>query len=581
MELKLQGTKNTKAICIPNGRFYESIYINLHQNTEEQTQDCEINGTSESVYDTVKKDNKNVILNSSTEDENTAVEALRQLGNISIRTKTREDMSLLTCLNCNIQLQVEDLETHAFNCEHYHVKCYNCYLTFYYQKYKEHSPCFDGFSTKCKICSVSFDRSSSLSTHMKIHYSPETEVLNPSTRSDDDSLIDNCDKHTFPILNNIWDDYEIIDENFTDVAQEMTIHTSKSNEFFDSNINIESDNSHIVLSKDDQNTNTCKKCNKSFKREKAFLSHLKLHSEVPDIICINCEESFVDDECLARHMEQCKNVSTWNASKSTFQKYVCSYCEKAFSTKQKLHRHLWIHRRKAFTCETCAACFEKQSELDMHRLATHQSTTGYFCNECGKCFSSRQGLWEHNRIHGPANHPYKCEECSKAFSSRQGYLIHKRAHNDERPYGCRFCWKAFRDGGTLRKHERIHTGVRPHICPLCAKAFNQKVVLREHVRWIHVSNWKPNKSDVFQCSLCEVTVTEKDDLCAHIVKHSDNMAAMARNKIGSEETATSVKNKLSTNVKIELGATVMHKCDLCDEQFSSRKELTKHVQMHI
>ena len=190
--------------------------------------------------------------------------------------------------------------------------------------------------------------------------------------------------------------------------------------------------------------------------------------------------------------------------------------------------------------------FEKQNQLDEHRLSAHPGDSPFTCNECGKSFVSRQGLWEHGRMHAGSPAHFQCDACSKTFSSRQGYLIHHRTHTGERPYGCKYCWKSFRDGGTLRKHERIHTGERPHVCPLCSRAFNQKVVLREHVRWVHAAG--KNDSGItgppFACPLCGAMNQDRDELCAHIVKHSDQMIAEAKAKTNNNPPkAKPVKKK--------------------------------------
>lgn len=151
----------------------------------------------------------------------------------------------------------------------------------------------------------------------------------------------------------------------------------------------------------------------------------------------------------------------------------------------------------------------------------------------------------------------------------------------ERPYGCRFCMKAFRDGGTLRKHERIHTGERPHVCPICMHDFNQKVVLREHVRWVHVASKIENSSGLFDCQLCSITTKDREELCAHIVKHSDHIAAQTKRGKSTKSKSTKVninKDKILEAAEVGDKGNV---CDMCGVNFESQKELMTHVQVHI
>lgn len=303
------------------------------------------------------------------------------------------------------------------------------------------------------------------------------------------------------------------------------------------------------------NQHTCTHCGVNFSRASALASHEKIHAcknwSMP-VECEFCDKQFQDGNCLATHQTTCaKKVMRNNAEhglpNSKWGKHACADCGKKFTTKQKMFRHQWIHRKKTHSCEVCGAQFEKQHELDEHRLSAHPGDSAFTCAECGKSFVSRQGLWEHARTHAGSPAHFHCDVCSKTFSSRQGYLIHHRTHTGERPYGCKFCWKAFRDGGTLRKHERIHTGERPHVCPLCSRAFNQKVVLREHVRWVHAAG--KNETEVtgppFRCPLCGALNQDRDELCAHIVKHSDQMIAEAKAKTNNNASKPKPAKKKS------------------------------------
>lgn len=205
----------------------------------------------------------------------------------------------------------------------------------------------------------------------------------------------------------------------------------------------------------------CQYCDIRFARIKARQSHEKMHTglatatvKTEQFACKKCAKNFSYQKLLDEHITCDTNEVTKKKSskkKKKIQpndgvtitkppplyKVACSECSKMFPTKQKMHRHKWIHRKKAFSCEVCATSFLLQIELDNHRLSEHAEQKKYMCSECGKSFASRQGLWEHNRLHDSSNQvPYNCGECGKTISSRQGYLIHLRTHTGEKPFLC-------------------------------------------------------------------------------------------------------------------------------------------------
>lgn len=346
---------------------------------------------------------------------------------------------------------------------------------------------------------------------------------------------------------------------------------------------------------------TCLQCGRAFSREKTLVTHRKIHTAV-SCACDVCGAVFDNETVKLQHRQTCRTddddddddplydvakvtqTENNNEKKSLLKlKHPCPDCDKRFATKQKMYRHMWIHRKKSYACEHCARTFELQAELDKHRLSVHPADSPYVCQECGKSFASRQGLWEHGRLHGSGpGGTFTCAKCQKSFASRQGYLIHNRIHTGERPYGCRYCLKAFRDGGTLRKHERIHTGERPHVCPICKHDFNQKVVLREHIRWVHAA-CAIAKGEDFICQLCDATVSDREELCAHLVRHSDltrlNNTSMTTT-VSHHRTAKNKKLTMKQKSNTE-PQTSSNECDLCGNKFTSHEDLMTHVHIHI
>ncbi|KAK0174576.1 hypothetical protein PV327_010334 [Microctonus hyperodae] len=457
-----------------------------------------------------------------------------------------------------------------------------------------------GKSHKCTICGADFQRPSSLSNHMKIHtyvagraiasnnlqttinqnqQSPETVKKwsdNDNCESSQTHIITTCPSssvetvQSYDVTQVQWSvpsyTFQNDDTNSTIVSHNEKMDTLQGFavmpngevtqfEYTQQNQSITNDYDLGLASFDNSDglvkAELISYSQKEIKSQNESGINISKLWTMP-IECEYCDKQFQDSNHLSSHQVTCAKKLMLNNSdnggvNSKWGKHCCNECGKKFTTKQKMFRHQWIHRKKTHSCEICGSQFEKQSQLDGHRLSAHPGDSPFTCNECGKSFVSRQGLWEHGRTHAGSPAHFHCDTCSKTFSSRQGYLIHHRTHTGERPYGCKFCWKAFRDGGTLRKHERIHTGERPHVCPLCSRAFNQKVVLREHVRWVHAAS--KNESDVigppYACPLCGALNQDRDELCAHIVKHSDKMIADAKAKTNSEPKTKIIKNKKS------------------------------------
>ncbi|XP_067013708.1 zinc finger protein 420 isoform X2 [Anabrus simplex] len=274
----------------------------------------------------------------------------------------------------------------------------------------------------------------------------------------------------------------------------------------------------------DEYSHVCQVCGQNFASDADLLAHMETHARYQPHRCMLCGECFLDGASVAAHVRKrhAKNIPP-NA---------CTLCGKTCRDRRSLQKHTWVHSaERCFACQECGKRFHSRARLKRHMVSHRDKAVR--CEECGEEFPDGRALINHRHSHKQdlTGRQFSCLECGKTFGSRSSQQIHARIHTGERPYGCRFCWKAFADGGTLRKHERIHTGEKPYACPVCPRAFNQRVVLREHIRSHHSGpehRTNSNFSLIYACKVCAGTFSRSEELCAHLIKHSDENTAKHR-----------------------------------------------------
>jgi len=97
-----------------------------------------------------------------------------------------------------------------------------------------------------------------------------------------------------------------------------------------------------------------------------------------------------DRTCFNVKIEADSNDITEHPHDDKARPYLCTVCDKRFTTKGRLNRHKQAHTGdKLYSCTQCEKLFPTLRYLKQHMNVL---SSKYNCTECGRCFSSKQNL---------------------------------------------------------------------------------------------------------------------------------------------------------------------------------------------
>jgi len=232
--------------------------------------------------------------------------------------------------------------------------------------------------------------------------------------------------------------------------------------------------------------------------------------------------------------------------------FQCSKCEKAFTLKASLKKHLAnIHSStkpiKPFKCSKCPKTFRIRAQLKAHMNSVHSSIKPFKCHICTSSFKMKGQLKEHVRfVHGTEKRrklnkteciickkliapqamyqhilgkhtrekPFWCSKCPKTFAYRAGFLTHKKKiHQGLKRDPCIFCGIELSIMCPWEDHLRGHLKEKPFFCTQCSLSFSTSTGLGSHTRFVH--NGERNHC----CKLCGKMFSTKTILDCHIRSH--------------------------------------------------------------
>ena len=254
--------------------------------------------------------------------------------------------------------------------------------------------------------------------------------------------------------------------------------------------------------------------------------------------------------------------------------FTCEICNKSFSSKAALSRHLKVHQDTVKT--------EKQIKVEpspevpsLNAQSTENVKTE---GEENSTVVNKKTPKKRGRARG--NKTYPCDSCIKVFNKPSHLLRHKVKHTGERPWPCDFCGKGFVSKSNMEKHRVLHSGIKKEICDECGKAFALHSYLVRH-QMLHqkerdIQMGIVEEQERHLCSECGKVFSKAHYLSRHLERHIRGKCYECRicgkkfsqrmNRINHEFLHTKTKD---------------YECHICEKKFALKCYLKIHVQRHL
>lgn len=136
--------------------------------------------------------------------------------------------------------------------------------------------------------------------------------------------------------------------------------------------------------------------------------------------CQYCRVKFTQNSQFFRHMTSNHQIQQKEAT------YECNECQIVFNKKSNLDLHCQTQHliKSKSKCESCAITFKSRFCLRRH-MKLKQTLAENACVKCQKKFTSKERLIKHvTNKHTFKNITFECDHCSLKFKAKQSLLTH-------------------------------------------------------------------------------------------------------------------------------------------------------------
>ncbi|XP_033209550.1 zinc finger Y-chromosomal protein-like [Belonocnema kinseyi] len=171
---------------------------------------------------------------------------------------------------------------------------------------------------------------------------------------------------------------------------------------------------------------------------------------------------------------------------------ICDYCAHESSKKRNLIRHITLCHLLAsefrHKCDKCARSYKWPQGLSQHKRLTHSDTsTKFICDYCERKWSRKINLARHitSRHLQALNSRHKCHKCERSYKWPQGLTSHKRlVHSDAgKKFICDYCEHKWSSKINLSRHitsRHLQASDSRLKCDKCERSYNWPQSLTRH-----------------------------------------------------------------------------------------------------
>lgn len=299
-----------------------------------------------------------------------------------------------------------------------------------------------------------------------------------------------------------------------------------------------------------------------------------------------CSEIEIKPEEIA--IEESKPTITAN----TETQFKCSICQKSYSKKLYLTRHVKRHKNlRPHHCRVCKKSFGKVETLKKHQTSLYHnevSSLSRFCSKCNITLNTTDFL-SHDQDHGK-DIKIICSFCPLQFEIPNEVNVHiRKFHESLEGFLCFTCGKKYKGAATLQTHiykshapagavrktykkRKPEPKARPDCrfeCPECDKSFLTEKYLKLH-RNLH------SGKNLLTCSVCDKKCVNKTHLNDHLSSHSKNY------QFECDVCKKSFVRKSHLNShKLTHTGKKSFSCEICGSGFLRSDNLRQHMRIHL